>query len=326
MALARLRPVARATDGSESRFLRSQYLGIVAVTFVLMLLALAGALWLARQWVRPLHAIQDATSRIARGELEVRVPIVRGDEIGDVVRNVNAMAESLQRIDGARRRWLADLSHELRTPLTVLRGEVEALVDGVRPVGLDTLSSLREDVLRLGQLVDDLHLLAMADLQAVPCHYADADAVEIVSGVMQRQGRLISDAGLTLAWTSPPAAPIPVSWDAGRIEQLVTNLLQNSLRYTDQPGRIEVALQATGDRVQLRIDDSAPGVSPDDLHRLFEPLFRADPARSRQSGGSGLGLAICAAIVKAHGGQIVAAPSALGGLSVAIDLPARTMT
>ena len=144
------------------------------------MLALGGALWLARQWVRPLLAVQAATARIAQGELDVRVPVERGDEIGDVVRNVNAMAASLQRIEGARRRWLADLSHELRTPLTVLRGEIEALVDGVRQPGEAALRSLREDVLRLGRLVDDLHLLAMADLQALPCHFADADAVQIV--------------------------------------------------------------------------------------------------------------------------------------------------
>ena len=135
-----------------------------------------------------LHAVQDATAGIAKGELGVRVPIVRGDEIGDVVRNVNAMAASLQRIDGARRRWLADLSHELRTPLTVLRGEIEALVDGVWPVSAAAMSSLRDEVLRLGQLVDDLHLLAMADLQALPCHPADADAVDIVSTALRRRG------------------------------------------------------------------------------------------------------------------------------------------
>ena len=133
VAVARLRPITRVADEYEVRFLRSQYLGIAGVAAALMLLAVALAAGLSRQWARPLAAVQEATARIARGELQVRLPIKRNDEIGDVVHNVNLMAESLQRMEGARRRWIADMSHELRTPLTCLRGEIEALVDGVRP-------------------------------------------------------------------------------------------------------------------------------------------------------------------------------------------------
>ena len=109
VAFARLRPQPPAPEAQETQFLRTQYRGIAALASALLLLALVCAAWLARQWVRPLAAVQAATARIARGELDVRVPVERGDEIGDVVRNVNAMAESLQRIEGARRRWLADL-------------------------------------------------------------------------------------------------------------------------------------------------------------------------------------------------------------------------
>lgn len=170
----------------------------------------------------------------------MRAPTQRGDEIGDLVRNINAMAGNLQRVEGARRRWLADLSHELRTPLTVLRGEIEALVDGIRPLSAAAVASLREDVLRLGTLVDELHLLAMADLQPMPCHFADEDAVQIVDGALLRHKSLANAAGLTLQWDAKPDKPIPLVWDATRIGQLVTNLLQNSLRYTDAPGTIEV--------------------------------------------------------------------------------------
>ncbi|MBE0620853.1 MAG: HAMP domain-containing protein [Burkholderiales bacterium] len=323
VARALLRPLALAPDAIDRQFLLSQYLGIAAVAAVLLGLALGGALWLARQWVRPLLAVQAATTRIAQGELDVRVPVERDDEIGDVVRNVNAMAVSLQRIEGARRRWLADLSHELRTPLTVLRGEIEALVDGVRQPNQAALLSLREDALRLGRLIDDLHLLAMADLQALPCHFADADAVQIVRDVLQRHAGLAADAGLTLGWGQEPGAPVAVHWDAARIEQLLSNLLQNSLRYTDAPGRIALTLQQEAGRVHLVVDDSAPGVPAPDLPRVFEPLYRADAARGRHNGGSGLGLAICAAIAAAHGGRIDASASALGGLRVRVELPLR---
>lgn len=320
VALARMKPISRAPDSTETRFLRSQYLGIVAVTSALVLLALGCALWLARQWVRPLIAVQDAAARIAQGELGVRVPTQRGDEIGDLVRNINAMAENLQRIESARRRWLADLSHELRTPLTVLRGEIEALVDGVRPLDAAAVASLREDVQRLGTMVDELHLLAMTDLQPMPCHFADEDAVQIVDSALLHHEPLAATGGLTLQWAAKPDRHVPVRWDATRIGQLVANLLQNSLRYTDAPGTVEVALRVEQERVYLSVADSAPGVPEADHARVFEPLYRADAARGR-SGGSGLGLAICAAIVQAHGGQITASGSPLGGLCIEVTLP-----
>ena len=319
----RLRPRQQAPEAQESQFLQTQYTGIAVVASVLLLLALGVAAWLARQWARPLEAVQNATARIAQGELAVRIPVDRSDEIGDVVRNVNTMAESLQRMEGSRRRWLADLSHELRTPLTVLRGELEAMEDGVRPLDLPAVVSLKEDVLRLGLLVEDLHLLAMADLQALSCHFASEDAVLLVGHLLKRHERLMAEAGLTLVWVDPPAAAVPVCWDATRLTQLLSNLLHNSLRYTDAPGRVEVRLWTEDGEVHIRLDDSAPGVVAADLDRLFDPLYRADSARGRHNGGSGLGLAICAAIAQSHNGRITAQVSPLGGMQLQVSLPAQ---
>lgn len=321
VAWARMLRVAPVPDAVETRFLRSQYLGIAGVAAASMLLALVGAWWLARRWARPLVAIGAATSRIARGELDVRLGIERSDEIGDVMRNVNRMAQGLQRLEGSRRRWVADISHELRTPLAVLRGEIEALADGIRPLHREAVLSLQEEVLRLAALVDDLHLLAMSDLQALPCHFADADAVQIVQGVTRRFATRAAALGLALSCDTPAHTALPVRWDGARIEQLLGNLLENSLRYTDAPGRVVVALGRAADRVTIDIEDSAPGVAATDLSRLFEPLYRVDAARSRQRGGSGLGLAIVDAIARAHGGRVHAHASSLGGLRVRIELP-----
>ena len=321
VALARLLAGRPVPSGVEARFLRNQYLGIASVAAALVLLALAGAAWLARHWVRPLLAVQAATARIAHGELAVRLGGTRSDEIGDVMRNIDHMAEALQRLEGARRRWVADISHELRTPLAVLQGEIEALVDGVRPLRPEAMLSLREEVLRLAALVGDLHLLAMSDLRTLPCHFSDSDAAQLLDGVVQRFALRAERQGLTLVLEGAPLAPLPVRWDAQRIEQLLSNLLDNSLRYTDAPGRVVLALSHEGARVAIDIDDSAPGVPVADLPRLFEPLYRADAARGRHRGGSGLGLAICEAIARAHGGRIDAAASTLGGLRVRIDLP-----
>ena len=321
VALLRMRPVDRLPGAEEMNFLHSQRQGITGVAVLLVTSALLLAWWLARRWAKPLRDVQDATARIAHGELGVRVPSARSDEIGDVARNVNLMAQSLQRMESARRRWIADMSHELRTPLAGLRGEVEALVDGVRPFTHLAALSLREDVLRLGKLVDDLHLLAMHDLHSLPCRFVDADAVQIVQDSLRRFAVRAQAAGLTLDWMTPPPAALSVVWDPDRIEQLLANLLENSLRYTDSPGRVGLALRVVGDTVRISIDDSAPGAGSADMARLFEPLFRADAARSRHTGGSGLGLAICQAICQAHRGHISVKPSTLGGLQMLVSLP-----
>jgi two-component system sensor histidine kinase BaeS len=231
------------------------------------------------------------------------------------------MAEGLEHLESARRRWIAEISHELRTPLTVLRGEIDALAEGVRPLDQEAVVSLREEVLRLGAMVDDLHLLAMADINALPCYFAECDAVLITQRVHQRFERRASALGISLEIATPAGGPLPVYWDSQRMEQVLTNLLDNSLRYTDAPGRIRVTLQQQQERVWLLVDDSKPGVPAADLGRLFDPLYRADAARSRHRGGSGLGLAICAALVRAHFGRITAAASELGGLSIFVDMP-----
>lgn len=330
VALARMRPAPIVRSGAEARFLRDQYALIATSGAGLILLALVTALLLARRWTRALSAVQDATQRLARGELTVRLPggpagVGRSDEIGDVVRNVNRMAEDLQQLEGARRRWLADISHELRTPLTVLRGDIEALRDGVRPLRPEAITVLHEEVLRLNRLVDDLHLLAISDLQALPCQMSDDDAVDLMQHLLGRYESRARAAGLSFNLEWPDDAPaLSVQWDAGRIEQLLANLLENSLRYTEAPGEVRLRLERL-DRpeagVRLVVEDSAPGVPESQMAHVFEPLYRGDAARSGGSTGSGLGLAICRAIAQAHGGQLLASASPLGGLRMTLDLP-----
>lgn len=324
VAVVRARKPIPVPDSVDARFLIAQYAGIAGVAVALLVLALAVAWWVAGRWVRPLLDVQKATGRIACGEFGYRLDAARSDEIGDVMRNINDMAQGLAQLESARRRWIADMSHELRTPLAVLRGEIEALVDGVRPLTAEAALSLREEALRLGALVDDLHLLAMSDLNALPCYFEEVNAVEVVWRVRQRFALRAEQSGLALEFEPLPTSPIAVCWDARRVEQLLGNLMDNSLRYTDAPGKVTLRLAVDSSYVSVEINDSAPGVRESDMARVFEPLYRADAARSRHSGGSGLGLAICQAIVQAHRGSISAATSPLGGLRVCIELPFAT--
>ena len=327
VAIARMRPAPVMHTGADARFLHDQYTLLAAGSLGLIALALITGTWLARRWTRPLEAVKEATQRLAQGELTVRLPDGpdlggRSDEIGDVIRNVNRMAEGLQQLESARRRWLADISHELRTPMTVLRGDIEALHDGVRPLRPEAVAVLREDVLRLNRLVDDLHLLAISDLQTLPCQMADDDAVAMMQRLQRRYDRRATAAGLDLQLQVPDDMPaLYVRWDASRIEQLLANLLDNSLRYTRAPGEVRMRLELSDTVVRMVVEDSTPGIPGGDLSLLFEPLYRGDAARHGESKGSGLGLAICRVIATAHDGELSAAASALGGLRLTLILP-----
>jgi two-component system sensor histidine kinase BaeS len=321
VAYARLARVPFATADVDAAFLARQYRGIVLTALLLTLLAVAGAVWIGRRWLRPVRDVQHAARRVAQGAFDVRLAPRGHDELADLAHDINAMAASLQQLEASRRRWMAELSHEMRTPLAVLRGEVEALVDGVRPLTAASVLSLQEEVARVTRLVEDFHQLALSDLRALPCSFAPVQPAALVREALARVQPRAQAAGLNLSLDDAGAPPL-AQWDTQRIGQLLSNLLENSLRYTDAPGRIALQLRPgdPGEAV-LSVDDSAPGVPPADHARLFEPLYRADASRSRRLGGSGLGLAICRAIARSHGGHIEAGASPLGGLRVAVTLP-----
>lgn len=320
VALARLRRPVAAPDAVDARFMARQYIGIGLVALLLLVLAGAAGRYAAARWVKPLLALQRSTISIARAQPHVALDESRPDEIGDLMRNVNSMAASLHRLEAARRRWMAEISHELRTPLTVLRGEIEALADGVRPLSMAAVESLREEVQRLSRLVGDLHILSMSDLGALACRPTALDPREVVQAAHRRAADRAAGAGHQLSLSlPPPSQPCTAAWDGQRIVQVLENLLSNSIQHTHAPGRIAMALRCSADEALVTIEDSAPGVSEGELPQIFEPLFRADPARSGE--GSGLGLAIAKAIVDAHRGRIDAAASSLGGLRMTVVLP-----
>ncbi len=322
VAMVRMTKLKPVPSEVEVRFLNTQYQSIVVMACVLLLIALIGAFWISGHWVRPLIEVQAATEKIAQGQFDTRLNTTRSDEIGDAMRNINQMAAGLKKLEGARRQWIADMSHELRTPLTVLRGEIDALIDGVIALTPKAMLSLREEVLQLNALVDDLHLLAMSDLKALPCYFEDVDAARLVEGIVQKFALRAAQLGLALTLVTQLDAPVMVRWDAKRIEQLLGNLLDNSLAYTDAPGQLVVRLCSGEDnKLAIEVEDTAPGVSGSDLLRIFEPLYRGDASRGRSTGGSGLGLAICEQIVKAHHGAIRAEPSPLGGVLFHLELP-----
>ena len=313
-------------EGVDARFLQRQTSRLVWAALGTILAAVLAAWWMAGRWSRPLLALQSASRDIARGRRPKPLQPTGAREIAQLMEDVNTMTAELARLETARRVWIAQISHELRTPLSVLRGEMEAIEDGARQPTPQVMSSLRDEVLQLTRLVDDLHTLSVADVDGLRCDFTPGDAHAALWRVAQRFEAQAQQRGLILQLPPRTATPIDVNWDFGRIEQLMANLLTNSLRYTDAPGSIAVDWHSDdGGIVTLTVDDSAPGVSPGDMRELFEPLFRGDKARQRRDGqhGSGLGLAIARSIVHAHKGTISASPSQRGGLQLCVRLPVQ---
>jgi two-component system, OmpR family, sensor histidine kinase BaeS len=320
VALARLRKPTAVPDALDADFVARQYTGIGLVAGILLLLAGIAGHWAAARWVAPLVAVQRLANDIAEGRPHQVLEESRRDEIGNLMRDVNRMSKHLHRLESARRRWIAEISHELRTPLSVLRGELEALMDGVRPLTLAAVTSLHQESMRLNRLVDDLHTVAVADLGGMPTHLVRTDPLVLIEGAVRRMAGVAGRANHALVVEMQPAPEgLTANWDPQRIDQLMDNLLGNAIRHTRAPGQIILRAAWKVSDVVIDLEDSMPGVSDAALSHLFEPLFRADPARSGE--GSGLGLAIAKAIAEAHGGSIGARHAVLGGVHIHVVLP-----
>jgi two-component system sensor histidine kinase BaeS len=310
----------RAFGGSDLAFTRGQRRAAIVAGAVALLIAFGFAFAIARWLLAPVRALMHGVHAMTAGDYTQRVASAGSAELGALARDFNRLAHVLESHREARRRWGADIAHELRTPLSVLRGEISALQDGVRqptPAAFDSLAAEGE---RLSALIEDLYQLSLADAGALEYHYETLDFAEVVRDAAELQKRACADAGLALELALPNEA-LPIRGDGRRLGQLLDNLIANARRYTEAPGRIRIALTQDKQATRLTIDDTPPGVPVASLPHLFERLYRVDTARARSNGGAGLGLAICRAIVEAHGGEIRAEASDLGGLRILVELP-----
>lgn len=316
-------PRVRVPEGADQAFQVQQLRATWIIAGLSVLLAAFMAVLLARGLLAPMRRLTDAARRMADGDYATRVDVHSRDELGGLAADFNHLAASLEANQKMRRQLTADISHELRTPLAVLRGELEALEDGVRPLTATSLASLQAEVSTLSKLIDDLYELSLADVGALAFHMEPLDLADTVCGAVQGFTPRLMEKGIALQLDVPaaPSHATMVKGDAQRLRQVMQNLLENTLRYTDAGGTLRVHVHQEDDWQQIDVQDSAPGVPETMLPRIFDRLFRVDASRSRAQGGAGLGLSLCQTIVAAHGGTIEARHSPLGGLWIAIRLP-----
>ncbi len=312
-----LKKLERADASIDQLFIAQQTRYFIVIIIIACLLSLILAFILARKMSVPLQKLVLAMNRLMKRDYDIRIDYQASDEIGVLAQAFNQLSRSLADNEQSQQQWIADISHELRTPLSTLKGELEALQDGVRQLSIDSIHSLHEDVLRLQKIVDDLHQLSLSDLGAMRYQFDEVPLSSMFNGLFKQHQSQLN--GILYDVIDTGAAS--VYGDRNRLHQLFSNLLQNSIRYTDKPGSIRVTIYENSNCVNVLWEDSAPGVSSDHLDRIFDRLYREEKSRNRQRGGSGLGLSICKAIVDAHGGHILARSTPLGGIAIHIDLP-----
>ena len=306
---------------ADRKFMTHQltFFGIISV--VVLVISVSVATFLTRRLSRPIKALSQHAEALASGDFQQRLEVTSHDEIGQLVENFNKLAQTLEANEKSRANWIADISHEMRTPVAVLKAQIEAMQDGIRPLDGKGLALLHNKVEGLNTLVDDLFELALSDIGALNYQKHELLLNKLVSSCVEQYQAKAADAGLKLKAVLPVSGPIHLHGDSKRLAQLLDNLLENATRYTYSGGEIEVELQETSDKVTLLVRDSAPTVVAEQREKIFERLHRLEGSRNRSTGGAGLGLAICTNIVAAHQGRITAEDSPLGGLTIKVELP-----
>ncbi len=271
-----------------------------------------------RRLAEPLDELVGAARRVERGDYSARVAEPRGDvEMRQLVHAFNTMAARLEADAAGRRRLMADVSHELRTPLAVIRGDLEAMVDGIHPVDEEHLARVIDETAILERLVDDLRTLSLADAGALALHREPTDVDILVNEAVASLRPLAERSGVALASTAPDDLPL-VDLDPVRIREVLANLVSNALAHTPAGGSVTVAARVEGGSIRVDVRDSGEGIDPDLLTRVFDRF-----ARGASSRGSGLGLAIAKDLVAAHGGTISveSRPGAGSVFTVRLPLP-----
>jgi signal transduction histidine kinase len=318
--LVALREESPEVAGARMTFLRSVTqavgLAVVAAGGVSLLM---GTLIFIRV-TRPLRDIQRASHHLAAGDLTARVPIATKDELSQVAESFNQMASQLETQQRLRKQMIADIAHELRTPISIFQGTLEGMLDGVLKPEPSELRDLHAETRRLARLVEELRTLSLAEAGQLQLKCQPVDLGELSVTLVQRMSPLAQTREVEIETEIKDGLPL-VSVDADRIVQVLTNLLDNALRYTPAGGQVTVRVSRVNGQVQMAVEDQGPGIPEEQLPYVFERFWRGDRSRSRDSGGSGLGLAIARQLVELHGGTISATSTMGEGSTFWIALP-----
>ena len=278
------------------------------------------AKFLSRYFLHPVSQLAAASKKLSRHDFSIRIPDDRHDEIGELAKDFNEMASQLQKYEMMRKQWIADIAHELRTPISILQAEIEAVQDSVRPLDMKSIDRLHSETLYLAKTVNNLHTLSLAESRHLTVNIEKISVPDIVAGSCARFMEKIRSSEISLE-TVFESDKLFIKGDSYLLRTVFNNLIENSIRYTDSPGKLIISAKSSNEKIIISFEDTAPGVPEELADRIFDRLFRVDSSRSRKHGGSGLGLSTCKIYVELLKGKISASTSKLGGLNITLELP-----
>ncbi len=273
-----------------------------------------------QQALAPIRGLTAAASRLGTGDLSHRVPESGSDDIGELAKTFNTMASDLELAREQSRQLTADVAHELRTPLTNIQGYLEAIKDGVVEPNEDTIETLHSQTVHLANLVEDLRIVAIADAGALVLNKSFDSPIRVIEDAVSNFAQRAREQGVALSVSKAGTDPL-IEFDETRLRQIVTNLIENALIHTLKDGSVVVDISDSAEGLKMSVSDTGSGISSDDLPRIFDQFYRADPSRNRMTGGAGLGLTIVKRLVEAHGGTVTVASSPGEGTTFTVLLP-----
>ena len=291
---------------------------VLAAALAALALALAVAWYVTRRVTRPIMRVARAAETIAAGDRSARARLSAPGELGELARSFDTMAEDLDRAERSRRNLAADVAHELRTPLAALQAGLEELRDGYVKPDVEQLAALHDQTLRLGRIVGDLAELAEAESGALSLRPATLDINSLIEEAVAHREPQLRAAGLTVRTRLHPE-PLAVFGDADRLHQALGNLLSNAARYCRPGDAVTITTAPESDGVRVELEDTGPGITPQELPRIFDRFWRG--STSHAVGGTGIGLAVVKELIVAHGGAIAAESEPGHGTRFTIRLP-----
>ncbi len=313
-------------DSPANEFLAKQFRSFYLTGAGALAFAFLMAFLLSKHLTRPINTIISGTNILMKGDYKKRLLKTTQDELGTLTDNFNNLAATLEKNQKNRFQWMSDTSHELRTPLTILKAQLSAIQDGLFKADEKRIELFIEEIDNLSHIVNDLYQLSSSDAGALTYEKTAIQPIHLLKQVLINFEPKLRSQQLSLDTRSLSSESLnrdgfTLLADKDRLRQLFSNLLENSCRYTDAGGKIQVLVKCHAQQLEIRIQDSSPGVQKDVQEKLFERFFRVEQSRNRQHGGSGLGLSLCQQIIEAHQGSIQASDSPLGGLCMMLSFP-----
>jgi heavy metal sensor kinase len=332
-ALAENGSVYGVVQGGESlaplgNTLQSVSIELLLIVPLVLILGTLGSYWLAAHAFAPIDRLTRSARRIEAGDLHERVPVPRSkDEIQSLALTFNEMIERIDKAFSRQRRFVADASHELRTPVAAIRSMTDVVLAQNTPIDREYVTVLRDvnaEAERLGYLINSLLLLARSDENQVLFEHELVRLDLLASDVAATMEPLATERGITLEVVAKQSTM--VLGDEVRLIQVIINLLDNAVTYSNRGGRVKLEVKTVQNKALLRVSDTGIGIAKDHLDHIFERFYRVDPARSRAAGRTGLGLSIVDWIVRAHNGTITVESEVGKGTAFTVVLPIAVQT